>query len=146
MLKNKLKQDSVIALKSRENRKVEVLRFLISLIDKKELQLPPETMTETDVVSVLQKELKNKEESREMFAKANRSDLVEELDYEIEILKEYLPKSISEEELGEIVSTVIDEVGVNFGMVMKNVVSKVAGRAGGEIISKVVKQKISERT
>lgn len=146
MLKNKLKQDSVIALKSRENRKVEVLRFLISLIDKKELQLPPETMTETDVVSVLQKELKNKEESREMFVKANRSDLVEELDYEIEILKEYLPKSISEEELAEIVSSVINEVGVNFGMVMKNVVSKVAGRVGGEVISKVVKQKISERT
>ena len=145
MLKDKLKQDSVIALKNRDSHKVEVVRYLISLIDKKELQLPPGAMTEADEVAVLQKELKNKEESKEMFAKANRNDLVETLDYEILILKGYLPESISEEELGKIVSDVIDQVGTNFGMVMKNVVSKVSGRAGGDVISKVVKQKISER-
>lgn len=145
MLKDKLKQDSVIALKNRDSHRVEVVRYLISLIDKKELQLPPGAMTEADEVAVLQKELKNKEESKEMFAKANRNDLVETLDYEILILKGYLPESISEEELGKIVSDVIDQVGTNFGMVMKNVVSKVSGRAGGDVISKVVKQKISER-
>lgn len=145
MLKDKLKLESVNALKSHEGHKVEVLRYLISLIDKKELLLPPGSMTEADEISAMQKELKNKEESREMFEKAGRTDLVKDLDYEIDILKEYLPKSISEEELGEIVSGTIDEVGTNFGMVMKNVVGKVAGRAGGDIISKVVKQKLSER-
>ena len=145
MLKEKLKIDSVSALKSHDSHKVEVLRYLISLIDKKELQLPPGAMTETDEISAMQKELKNKEESREMFEKAGRKELVQDLDYEIAILKEYLPKSISEEELGGIVSASIDEVGTNFGMVMKNVVSKVAGRVAGDIISKVVKQKLSER-
>lgn len=145
MLKDRLKQDSVTALKNHDSHKVEVLRYLISLIDKKDLQLPPGTMTEVDMISVLQKELKNKEESREMFAKAGRADLVDGLDYEIVLVKEYLPQSINEDELGQIVSSVIDEVGINFGMVMKNVVSKVAGRVGGDVISKIVKQKISER-
>ncbi len=144
MLKDQLKQDSFVALKNRDNRRVDVLRFLISLIDKKEMQLPPDSIRESDEVSVLQKELKNKEESREMFAKANRSDLVSDLDYEIEIVKEYLPKALSEEELILMVEESVKEAGNNFGMVMKILVPKVAGRADGALISKIVKEKISQ--
>ena len=144
MLKDQLKQDSFVALKNRDNRRVDVLRFLISLIDKKEMQLPPDSIRETDEIAVLQKELKNKEESREMFAKANRNDLVSDLDYEIEIVKEYLPKALSEEELIVMVEEAIKEAGNNFGMVMKVLVPKVAGRADGAMISKIVKEKISQ--
>ena len=95
MLKDKLKQDSVVALKEHNSTLVEVLRYLISLIDKKELQMPVGEMKEEDEISVLRKELKNKEESREMFLKASRNDLVSQLDYEIEILKSYLPQEMS---------------------------------------------------
>ena len=76
MLKDKLKLESVNALKAHDQKLVDVLRFLVSLIDKKELQLPAGKMTEADEIAVLRKELKNKEESREMFAKAGRGDLV----------------------------------------------------------------------
>jgi len=143
MLKDKLKQDSFNALKNRDNRRVDVLRFLISLIDKKELQLPPDSINETDEIGVLQKELKNKEESKEMFAKAKRNDLVEQLDYEIEIVKEYLPRALTEEELILMVEESVKEAGNNFGMVMKILVPKVAGRADGALISRIVKEKIS---
>lgn len=145
MLREKLKNDSVAALKNHENRLVEVLRFLISLIDKKELQLPPGAMTDNEMISVLRKELKNKEESREMFLKAGRNDLVEQLDYEIEITKNYLPKEVEVEDLEKIVEEAIAEQGTNFGLVMKTVMSKVAGGASGDVISKIVKEKISER-
>lgn len=145
MLKDKIKSDSVVALKSHDSKRVEVLRFLISLIDKKELQLPPGAMKEEDQISVLRKELKNKEESREMFAKAGRNELVEQMDYEIAVVKEYLPSELKEEELIKIVENAIEEQGANFGMVMKTVVLRVAGRVGGDIISKIVKEKISER-
>ena len=142
-MRNKLKQDSFDALKSRDNKRVEVLRFLISLIDKKELQLPPGGMTEAEETAVLRKELKNKEESREMFLKAGRQDLVDQLDYEIVVVKEYLPAEISEEKIGEIVEQVITEKGNNFGMIMKEVMIKTGGAVDGSVISRIVKEKIN---
>jgi uncharacterized protein len=142
-MKDKLKLDSVTALKNHDSVRVGVLRYLISLIDKKELQLPPGKMTEAEEVQVLRKELKDKEESREMFIKGNRSDLVAEVENEIAIVKEYLPKEMSEEELEKIVDEAVAEAGNNFGMVMKAVMVKVAGRAGGDKISAMVKSKLA---
>ena len=109
MIKDKLKIDSVEALKKHENIKVDILRFLISLIDKKEMQLPVGQMTESDELAVLRKELKNKEESKEMFLKGNRNDLVEQLNYEIEVLKTYLPQAIEENQFIEVEEKIILE-------------------------------------
>ena len=141
MLKDKLKSDSVVSLKGHDQPRVDVLRFLISLIDKREMQLPPGEMTEKEEIAVLRKELKNKQESREMFMKAGRDDLVEQLDYESQVVSEYLPLEMSEAEVIKIVDEIIAEFGDNFGLVMKNVMVKVAGRASGEIVSKIVREK-----
>lgn len=144
MIRDKLKSDSVQALKNHESVKVETLRFLISLIDKKELQLPVGKMGESDEVTVLRKELKNKEESKEMFLKAGRDDLVKQLSYEIDILKKYLPEEIGEDKVIEVVSRVIEEKGTNFGLVMKEVMSQLNGAVDGGVVAKVVKEKISQ--
>jgi len=143
MMRNKLKQDSFDALKNRDNKRVDVLRFLISLIDKKEMQLPPGGMSEAEELSVLRKELKNKEESKEMFLKGGRQDLVDQLDYEISVVKEYLPAEISEEKIIEIVEQVIAEVGNNFGLIMKEVRTRTGGAVDGGVISKIVNEKIN---
>lgn len=143
MVKNKIREDSIKALKNHENKKVEMLRFLISLIDKKEMQLPLGKMKEADEIIVLRRELKNKEESKEMFLKAGRKDLVEQLDTEIEIVKSYLPEDISEEQVVKIVEEVVVEKGSNFGLVMKEVMTKLNGAVDGSIVSKIVKEKIS---
>jgi len=143
MIRDKLQKDSFEALKARDNRLVDVLRFLKSLIDKKEMQLPPGSLTEIEETKILNKELKDKEESREMFAKAGRNDLVEQLDYEIEIVKRYLPELISEEQVTKMVEEVIAEKGNNFGMIMKEVMIKTAGAVDGSIISRIVKEKIN---
>jgi uncharacterized protein YqeY len=142
-MRNKLKQDSFDALKNRDNKRVDVLRFLISLIDKKELQLPPGALTETEEMKVLRKELRDKEESREMFLKGGRQDLVDELDYEILVVKEYLPEDLTEDKIREIVDQVIIEKGNNFGLVMKEVMVKTGGTVDGSIISAIVKEKIN---
>lgn len=143
MLKDRIKQESVEALKNHDQRLVDVLRFLISLIDKKELQLPAGKMVESDEIGVLRKELKNKEESREMFAKAGRGDLVEQMDYEIEIVKKYLPAELSREDIEKLVSEVVAEKGNNFGLVMKEVMVKLSGSVDGGVISEIVKARIS---
>jgi hypothetical protein len=86
--------------------------------------------------------MKNKEESREMFLKGGRQDLVDELDYEIEVVKEYLPAEISEDKVAEIVEQTIAEKGNNFGMIMKEVMIKTGGAVDGSVISKIVKEKL----
>jgi len=142
-MRNKLKQDSFDALKNRDNKRVDVLRFLISLIDKKELQLPPGALTEVEEIKVLQKELRDKEESKEMFLKGGRQDLVDELDYEILVVKQYLPEDISEDKIKEMVDQAIVEKGNNFGLIMREVMVKTAGAVDGSVISVIVKEKIS---
>ena len=143
MLKDKLKQKSVEALKSHDQKLVDVLRFLVSLIDKKELQLPAGKISEADEVAVLRKELKNKEESREMFLKAGRSDLVDQMDYEIKIVKEYLPAELSQGDIEKIIDEVIAEKGNNFGFVMKEAMLRTGGSVDGGVISGLVKAKLS---
>jgi len=144
MWRDQIKQEVVVALKSGDKKKVEVLRFLVSLIDKRELQLPPEGLTEAEEINVLRKELRNKEEAREMFLKANRDDLVKEQDYEIEIVKSYLPKELEEKEIREMVVKVIEEKGKNFGMVMGETMKKVAGKASGDLVAKIVKEELDK--
>jgi len=143
-MRDKLKKNSFDALKNRDNKRVDVLRFLISLIDKKEMQLPPGGLTEAEEVAVLRKELKNKEESKEMFLKAGRQDLVDQLDYEISVVREYLPAEMNEDKIREIVEQVVAEKGNNFGMIMKEVMIKTGGTVDGSVISKIVKEKINE--
>lgn len=143
MIRDKLQKDSFEALKARDNRLVDVLRFLKSVIDKKEMQLPPGSLTEVEETKILNKELKDKEESKEMFLKAGRNDLVEQLDYEIEVVKRYLPEKISEDQLIKIVEEVISQKGNNFGMVMKEVMVKTSGSVDGGVISRIVKEKIN---
>ena len=143
MLKDKLKRDSTEALKNHDQKMVDTLRFLISLIDKKELSLPVGEMTEAEEIRVLRKELKNKEESREMFVRGDRSDLVAQLDYEIEIVKSYLPAEITEDQIKKVVDEVIGGKENNFGLVMKEVMTKLGGEVEGSTVARIVKEKLS---
>lgn len=145
LLKDKIKAESMKALKVGDSRRVEVLRFLISLLDKKELRLPPGKMTEADEVMVLRKELKNKQESRQMFVKAGRKDLVDQIDDEISIVEKYLPAQIGEKEIEKVVDEVIKGVtDMNFGKIMGQVMAKVGADVDGSLVVKIVKAKISE--
>ncbi len=144
MWRDQIKKEIVVALKAGDKKKVEVLRFLVSLIDKRELQLPPQGLTEAEEINVLRKELRNKEEAREIFLKANRSDLVEEQDYEIGIVKSYLPKELEDKEIKEIVEKIINEKGNNFGMVMGEAMKTVAGRVSGEVVARIVKEELGQ--
>ena len=116
----------------------------MSLIEKRELQLPLGEFDESEETKVLQKELKNKEEAKEMFIKGGRADLVAEQEAEIEWLKKYLPKDMSEVEIKEIVKKIVSQKGNNFGIIMGEVMREIAGRAGGEIVSKIVKEELGQ--
>lgn len=144
MLRDQIQKQAVEALKSGESKKANALRFLVSLIDKRALQLPPGEMSEAEEVQVLRKELKNKEEAKAMFAQGGREDLVTEQEAEIELVKAFLPQEMSKDQIREIVKKVVADKGSNFGAVMGETMKLVAGQAGGELVSKIVKEELSQ--
>ena len=144
MLRDQIQKQAVEALKSGESKKANALRFLVSLIDKRALQLPPGEMSETEEIQVLRKELKNKEEAKAMFAQGGREDLVTEQEAEIELVKTFLPPEMSEDQIREIVKKVVADKDSNFGAVMGETMKLVAGQAGGELVSKIVKEELSQ--
>ena len=100
-------------------------------------------LDETAVLAILQKELKSRQETIGEAKKAGRDDLVADTEAEIDILKKFLPEAMPEEELRVLVEAVIAEVGASaptdMGKVMKVLIPRVAGRAAGGDISRVVK-------
>ncbi len=106
------------------------------------------TLDDAAVVSLLQKEVKNRREALEEAKKANRPDLVEENEAEIRVLESFLPKAMSSEELHSLAQAAIAETGAaspaDMGKVMKVLMPKVAGRAAGDQISGVVKELLAK--
>ena len=103
-----------------------------------------EELDEAAVLAILQKELKSRQESIAEAKKAGRDDLIADTEDEIVILKKYLPEAMSEEDLQALAAEVIAEVGASvqadMGKVMKVIIPRVAGRAPGGDISRVVRE------
>ena len=103
-------------------------------------------LQDDEIVDLIAKQLKQTRDSREEFAKAGRDDLVSKAEAEIEVLKEYLPQQLSEEELNEIVISTISEVGAtsmkDMKKIMTSIMPKVKGRADGKLINELVKKNL----
>ena len=103
-----------------------------------------ENLDEAAVLAILQKELKSRQESIAEAKKAGRDDLIADTEDEIVILKKYLPEAMSEEDLQALAAEVIAEVGASvqadMGKVMQVLIPRVAGRAPGGEISRVVRE------
>ncbi len=106
------------------------------------------TLDDAAVISLLQKEIKNRREAIEEAKKANRADLEAENQAEIRVLEGFLPKAMSQDELRALAQQAIAETGASsqsdMGKVMKAMMPKVAGRAAGDQVSAVVKELLSK--
>ncbi len=102
------------------------------------------TLDDAAVISLLQKEIKNRREAIEEAKKANRPDLIADNEAEIKVLEVFLPQAMPAEELRALVQAAIVEVGAiapgDMGKVMKVVMPKVAGRAPNDVISSTVRE------
>lgn len=146
-LLNKLQTEMKNALKSKEKDRLSVIRMLISEIKKEQIDKKRE-LSDSEVLAVIQRYAKQRRDAIEQYKKANRQDLVEKEQKELNIVLEFLPKQLTEEEIIKIVNETIDEVGAtsikDMGKVMKSVMEKVKGRADGSLVSKIVKEKLSQ--
>ena len=149
MLKQKLQEELKQAMLTRDVLKTSVLRLLLSAINYYEIQKGGAgyEATDEDALAVIQKEAKQRRDSIEEFKKANRPELVEKENKELEMLQVYLPDQMNEEEIKKLVIEAIKETGVSniqeMGKVMGALMPKIKGKADGGLVSKLVKESLT---
>ncbi len=147
-LKEKLSEDLKNAMKSGDKIRLEVVRMLQTMLKRKEIERRGEgkELTEEDEIQVIKSEIKKRKEAIELFEKGGRNDLAEKEKKELEILNEYLPAQMSEEEIKNFVEKVIQELGASgpkdLGKVMGAVMKELRGKADGSLVQKIVKEKL----
>ena|SRR5689334_1033488 len=138
----RLAQEIKAAMLAKDAERLSTLRLLKSAVGYAQIERKTENLSETDFVSVVQKEVKKRRDSIEQFEKGNRPELAEKEKKEITVLEGFLPKPLSPEELEQLVKATIQEVGATskkeMGPVIKAVQAKAAGRAEGKTISGIV--------
>ena len=141
-IENELKQ----ARLAREDDRRDALMLILSSLRsaEKELQRP---LSEDEELQVLQRERKKRVEAFEAFEAAGREEQADKEDFELEVLEEFMPDPLSEDELDEIVDDVIAEVGAtslrDIGRVMADVMPRVSGKADGSAVSQIVREKLA---
>lgn len=143
MLLETIQNDLKTALKERNELQVSTLRLLLSEAHNRQIEKQAELVDE-DIVGVLRKEVKKRQESIEAYEKGGRQELADKESKELIILSKYLPQEMSPEELGKIVKEVIVEVGAkgpsDFGKVMGVIMGKVKGKIDGTKVADAVKK------
>lgn len=107
MLKSKLQQDQIQALKSGEKNRLDILRYVLAKIKNKEIEKKGE-LNDDEVINILRRQVKELQEAKEAAQKANRQQLVEESQKQLDVVNSYLPKEISDEELKKEIEQLIE--------------------------------------
>lgn len=141
-----LKKDMIDAMKAKDKDRLTVIRMLKAALDKERIDKKIE-ITDEVFISVLEKQVKMRNDSIEEFKKAGREELVEKTLGELEVLKKYLPEALSENEVMDIINDAITKLEAttmkDMGKVMSEVSPKVKGRYDMKEVSSIIKSKLS---
>ncbi|MEX0780056.1 MAG: GatB/YqeY domain-containing protein [Balneolales bacterium] len=142
--------DLKTAMRNKDSVKLNVLRSLKAAILQKEISERKGgegALTDEQVISVIMKSAKQRKESIDQYEKYDRKDLAEKEKEELVIIESYLPKMLSEDEIRDVVQTVIEETGASspqeMGKVMGKVMPQLKGKADGALINKIVKEQLN---
>ncbi|OWA36670.1 aspartyl-tRNA amidotransferase [Saccharibacillus sp. O16] len=142
-LSERLNEDMKQAMRSKDKFKLSTIRMIRATIKNQEIELK-RTLDDAEVLDILSREIKQRKDALQEFEKAGRDDLAETVKAEIEIVAEYLPAQLGEEEVKTIVQQTIQETGASskadMGKVMAALMPKVKGRADGKLVNQVVQQ------
>lgn len=144
----KISQDMVQAMKSREELKLSTLRMVKTALKNKEIDKRA-ALDDKEAIAILSTLIKQRKESVEQFTKGGRTELAKKEEEEIGIIEAYLPKALGEEEISAAVRATITEMGAptmkDMGTVMKNTMAKFGGaRVDGKVVSEIVKRELSK--
>ncbi|OWN09721.1 GatB/YqeY domain-containing protein [Corynebacterium diphtheriae] len=147
-LKNKIRADLTTAMKAREKERTGTLRMLLAAIQTEETSGSKHELTDEDVLKVIAREIKKRRESAEVYAEAGRSELADAEINEANILAEYQPQQLDDDELAALVAEAVAQVKAELGedvsmkqmgQVMKLATAQAAGRADGKRLSTAVR-------
>ncbi len=145
-LTEQFKKDIITAMKEKDKRKLDTLRSVKGAI---QLEIINNRKEENDelLLDVISKQIKLRNDSIEEFKKGNRQDLIDSYQEEIDILKEYLPKQLSEEELNNIISQVFNKVNPlsikDLGLIMKEITPLVRNRCDMKQLNEKIREKLN---
>jgi len=146
MLTEKIDANLKEAMRAKDTVRVSTLRMLKSAIEYHKIERKQDKLADPDVIGVIKKQIKQRQDSIEGFEKGGRADLVEKERAELTILKSYLPEELSSAQLEQIVAAVIAELGAttkaDMGKVMKAVQAKTDGRADNRLVSQIVSARL----
>jgi uncharacterized protein YqeY len=141
-LQQRVNDELKSSMLARQALRTGTLRMLKAALGYAQMEKKTETLSDADVMTLIQREAKKRRDSIEEFEKAGRTEMAANEKAELEVLSEYLPKALSAEELESLIREVITEVGAtskkDMGAVMKAAQSKVDGRADGKSLSALV--------
>jgi uncharacterized protein YqeY len=131
---------------ARDNQRRDALALLLSALRSAEKELRRE-LSEDESLQVLQRERKKRSEAMEAYDAAGREEQADHEEFELEVIEEFMPEPLSEDDVEEIVDNVIAEVGAtsirDLGRVMADVMPQVSGRADGSTVSQLVREKLA---
>lgn len=144
-MRERILEDLKKAMKERDKVKLSVIRMVKSAIQMEELNKKRE-LTDDEIIDVISKQIKTRKDSIKEFEKGSRDDLIESTQTEIDILKDYLPEQLSDDEILEIIDKVFNDVkpesSKDMGKIMKVVSPMVKGRADMGKVSSIIKEKL----
>lgn len=145
-LVEKINEDMKLAMKSQDKERLSVIRMLKSAIQLATIEKKHD-LTDEEVIEVLSRQIKMRKDSVLEFSKANRNDLVEQYNKEIEILMTYMPKQLSVEEANKIIDEVFEKINPTdpkqMGLIMKEVTPLLKGKFDMGEVSKIIKNKLT---
>ena len=145
-LKVQVTEDMKAAMRAKDSKRLSAIRMLLAAMKQVEVDRRID-LTDADVVSILEKELKKRRDSIQQYRAAKRDDLADIEEFEAGVLSVYLPQQASAEEIAEVVAVAVAESGATgpaaMGKVMAAVKTKLAGRADMTQVSLAVKSRLS---
>ena len=144
-------KDYVQAYKAKDAVRVGVLRLLKTAVKNRlvDLRRPGGTLSDEEMLDVIIKEGKQRQDSIEQYTAAGRTDLADKEAAELAIIQDYLPKALSPEELSQLIDTTISEVGAttprDMGKVISAIMATHKGRVDGKALSEAVKARLAAR-
>lgn len=145
MLLEKIQEDLKSAMKDKREKELGAIRMLIAAVKNEEIAKRPKALEEADVAAVIKREIKKLKDGAEQFRQGGREDLAAQYEEEMKILGKYLPEEIGEEGIRRIVKAKLAEAtDKNFGVIMKQVMAELKGKADGALVSKIVKEELEK--
>jgi len=143
---DRLNQNMVAAAKAQDKLRLSTLRLMKTAVHNREIDLK-RPLNDGEYMQLLSSMVKQRRDSIEQFSRGGRTDLVEKEETEIQIIQEFMPSQMSDDEIGEKIEKAVTEVGAtsakDMGKVMKILMPKLTGKADGKAVGEKVRQRLA---